>query len=77
MEFRNDSDKTESVISKNPDLSMKMQKGETCSVPMDLKSVPLMKFTPITSVEVEISFSALKNVLSDNLKKLYFLSCNK
>lgn len=48
------------------------------SINIDLQILPLYKYAPITSVEVERSFSVLKNVLSDrrhnlrveNLKKV-------
>ena len=57
-------------------------KPAVCSSPSEIKA---FKFAPITSVDVERSFSKSKNILSDrrqaftvdNLKMVVVLNCNK
>lgn len=82
--------KLSKIISKNGDLT-KLKKiaavlegNNNSGVEMNPNTIACFKYAPITSVDVERSFSLLKNLLSDkrqnlsfdNMKKLLIVMCN-
>lgn len=84
-------EKCEQVLKQNEDfqklkgIGMILKGENNISTAIHPETVALFKYAPVTSVEVERSFSVLKNVLSDrrhnlkveNLKKYLVVMCNQ
>lgn len=69
--------KFDSIIERNPGIKILRNiaarlEGDVCEMPSEFGpgEVALFKFCPITSVDVERSFSIYKNILSDNRQQL-------